>query len=141
MEAAKVTKSLMERAVNKGTYSFFDQTPFIKFLDECGEDDRIQIRAEKWALYFAIDLGLDEIDEDCVARGIEMSRYEIAVKSYLKMMESKSELAALQQDMVRKLNYSKGVMSLNKFKIATEAKVFDTSFGRRLFTGCRWPDT
>jgi hypothetical protein len=136
-QGALKTKALIDKAVNQKIYTFFDQTPLQKFMDECGEDDRVEIRAEKWALYFAIDLGLDEIDEDCVFRGIELARYELAVKKFLMTMESKSELAALQQDIIRKLSYHGGQMRLTALKIAVEAKLYDTNFWWKAYAGLR----
>jgi len=134
-EAALTTRKLIDRAVQKRTYEFFDQTPLQNFLKECGDDDRPEIRAEKWALYFAADLGLEQIDEDCVERGIELARYEMAVKKYVMTMEAKSDLAALQQDIVRKLSHHGGRMELGKLKAAVEAKMYDTYFWLKAYSG------
>jgi hypothetical protein len=111
-EAAIATRKVIDAAVNRGTYAFFDKTPLQRILEL--HDNRTAARAEKWALYFAIDLGLEEIDEDCVARGIEMVKYEKAVKKYLMTFESKNDEAIIQQSIVRLLKKNGGVMNKNE---------------------------
>jgi hypothetical protein len=110
-EAALVTKKFIDKAVEKRTYQFFDKTPLMKTLEMY--DNRAAGRAEKWALYFAIDLGLPEIDEDCVERGIEMVKYEYAVKDYLEVFEAKNDESAIQQGTLRLLRKNGGVMEKN----------------------------
>jgi hypothetical protein len=134
-EAVDKTKALIQKAVRQVSFAIFDGAPLKAFLRECGEDDRVAIRAEKWALYFAIDLGLNEIDEDCVERGIALARYELAVKKHLLIMEAHSELAALQQDIIRKLSYRRGRMTLGALKKAVEAMKYDTIFWGRAYGG------
>jgi hypothetical protein len=73
--------------------------------------------------------------EDCVARGIDLARYEMAVKKYVMTIEAKSELAALQQDIVRKLSYHGGRMKLSALKAAVEAKMYDTYFWWKAYSG------
>jgi hypothetical protein len=107
-EAALATRRIMDNAVQKGKYEFFDKTPLQRILLVYGP--RQVARAEKWALYFAIDLQLDEIDEDCVARGIEMVKYEEAVKDYLLTFEAKNDESAIQQGVVRLLKKNGGLM-------------------------------
>jgi Bifunctional DNA primase/polymerase, N-terminal len=107
-EAALATRHVVDIAVQKGKYEFFDKTPLQRILMVYGP--RQAARAEKWALYFAIDLQLDEIDEDCVARGIEMVKYEEAVKDYLLTFEAKNDESAIQQGVVRLLKKNGGLM-------------------------------
>jgi hypothetical protein len=107
-EAALATRKMIDRAVEKREFQFFDRTPLQRILEVYG--NRAAIRAEKWALYFAIDLGLDEIDEDCVARGIEMVKYEEGVKDYLMTFEAKNDESAIQQGVIRLLKKNGGRM-------------------------------
>jgi bifunctional DNA primase/polymerase-like protein len=100
-EAALKTRKLIDRAVNQGTFKFFDQAPLQAMLKDY--DGRVEIRAEKWSLLFAIELGLSEIDEDCVDRGIAVAKYEHEVGKYLMMMEASSKLAVIQQNIIRTL--------------------------------------
>jgi hypothetical protein len=110
-EAALVTRKFIDTAVNKRVYQFFDKSPLQKTLEMY--DNRAAARAEKWALYFAIDLGLPEIDEDCVERGIEMVKYEYAVKDYLEVFEAKNDESAIQQGTLRHLRKNGGTMEKN----------------------------
>jgi hypothetical protein len=107
-EAALVTRKFIDRAVEKKTYQFFDKTPLMKTLELY--DNRAAARAEKWSLYFAIDLGLQEIDEDCVERGIEMVKYEYAVKDYLEVFEAKNDESQIQQGVLRLLRKNGGLL-------------------------------
>jgi hypothetical protein len=107
-EAAMATRRIMDKAITKGRYEFFDKTPLQRILLVYGP--RQVARAEKWALYFAIDLQKDEIDEDCVLRGIEMVKYEEAVKDYLLTFEAKNDESAIQQGVVRLLKKNSGLM-------------------------------
>ena len=75
-------------------YSFEDTTPLEAKISVLG--NRTEIRAEKWALYFAIDMGLDSITEDCVERGIAVANYEKTVKKYLGSPEAETRIAAAQ---------------------------------------------
>jgi Bifunctional DNA primase/polymerase, N-terminal len=136
-EAALATRKLIDRAVNQGKFQFFDQSPYVAFLQKY-PDNRVQVRAEKWALYFAIDLGLTEIDEDCVERGIALAEYEVDVKKYLSTMESRSELAGLQQDIVRKLQYAGGKMPIygrRSLRSAVNADSYDSWIWKRALDG------
>jgi len=94
VEGSMKTKALIEKAVLQKEYQFEDTTPLEGKIGELG--NRTEIRAEKWALYFAVDLGRDSIDEDCVERGIAMARYEKAVKKYLGSPEAETKIAAAQ---------------------------------------------
>lgn len=107
-EAALVTRKFIDKAVNQKVYQFFDKAPLMKTLEMY--DNRAAARAEKWALYFAIDLGLPEIDEDCLERGIEMVKYEYAVKDYLEVFEAKNDEAQIQNGVLRLLRKNGGLM-------------------------------
>lgn len=132
-EAALETRKLIDRAVNKGVYTFFDQTPFMEALKKYGT--RPEIRAEKWALYFAIDMGLEEIDEDCVERGIAMIRYEAEVKKYLMTFEAKNDESAIQQSIVRLLKKNKGIMEARSLERTLHSSKYGTTLWGRAFIG------
>jgi hypothetical protein len=99
-----VTRKFINKAVEQGKYEFQDKDRLQKMLGRY--DGRIVQRAEKWALYFCIDLGLSEIDEDCVERGVAVAEYEHSVSQYLMTMEATSKLAVLQQNIIRVLQQS-----------------------------------
>ena len=89
----------------------------------------MEIRAEKWALYFAIDMGLDEIDEDCVARGIEMVKYEEAVEDYLMTFEAKNDESRIQQGVIRLLKKNEGTMVKREVERMLSATLTAFRFG------------
>jgi hypothetical protein len=132
-EAALATKKIMDRAVNKKTFEFFDQTPLKRIMEVYGS--RTEIRAEKWALYFAIDLGLDEIDEDCVARGIEMVQYERAVVKYLEQYEARNDESKIQQGVMHLLRRNGGTMRQNKIENVMHANRYGISVWNKAFYG------
>jgi hypothetical protein len=121
-DAALVTRRVMDVAVQKSKFEFFDKTPLQRTLLKYGP--RQVARAEKWALYFAIDLGLDEIDEDCVARGIELVAYEEAVKDYLLTFEAKNDESAIQQGTVRLLKKNHGLLEKREIVRALNANKY-----------------
>lgn len=129
--AAAETKKLVDRAVTKKTYSFFDTTPLQRIMEVYGT--RTEIRAEKWALYFAIDMGLDEIDEDCVARGIEMVKYEEAVKDYLMTFEAKNDESRIQQGVIRLLKKNEGTMVKREVERTLSANTYGLSIWNRAY--------
>ncbi len=132
-EAALETKKLIDKAVNQKVYQFFDQTPFVEALKKYGT--RAEIRAEKWALYFAIDMGLSEIDEDCVERGIALARYEAEVKKFLMTFESKNDESAIQQSVVRLLKKNKGKMESRDLERKLSVTRYGTTLWNRAFFG------
>jgi hypothetical protein len=117
--AAK-SKLLIEKAVQQAVFEIDDDSLLAAAIEELG--DRGEIRAEKYALGFAVDLGLDSIDPDCCERGIALVRYEQAVKKYLGTNDAQTRMAAHQlklrqilertpvgrmykRDLQRKMNY------------------------------------
>jgi hypothetical protein len=88
------TRNRIEEAVHQQVYRFEDTTPLEAKIGVLG--NRTEIRAEKWALYFAIDLGLDSITEGCVERGLAVAKYEKEVKKYLGSPEAETRIAAAQ---------------------------------------------
>lgn len=130
-EAALVTRKFIDAAVNKKTYQFFDKTPLMKTLELY--DNRAAARAEKWALYFAIDLGLPEIDEDCVERGIELVKYEYAVKDYLEVFEAKNDESAIQQGVLRILKKNGGAMKKRDIERALNSNKYGLSIWNKAY--------
>jgi hypothetical protein len=94
VDGAMETKKRIEKAVRQGTYTFDDTTALEEHISRLG--NRTEIRAEKWALYFAVDLGKDSVDESCVERGLAVAEYEKAVKKYLGSPEAETRIAAAQ---------------------------------------------
>lgn len=132
-EAALETRKLIDKAVNQKEYKFFDQTPLQRIALLYG--NRTEIRAEKFALYFAIDMGLSEIDEDAVERGIALVKYEQAVKKYLMSFEAKNEQAQLEISVIRLLKKSNGVMPTRMIERELHVERFGTTLWYKAFSG------
>jgi hypothetical protein len=108
------TRGLIERAIEKGTYPICDQKPLQDVLTrkENAFEIRDEIRAEKYALYFAIDLGLDEVDENCLERAIALVEYERAVKAYNPVSSPETKEAMVQSKITTLLEQQGGVMQV-----------------------------
>jgi len=89
-------------------------------------ENRLAVRAEKWALAFAVDLGLDTIDDECMERATEIVKYEMAVKAYLKPYDSTDRESKIQLGIRHLLEQNKGRMEkrdverkMNSYRIST----------------------
>lgn len=137
-EAALATRKLIDKAVNQGTYQFDFGFDGLEMLKECQKvcGGRTEMRAEKWALFFAIDLNKNVIDNECIERGVALAMYEKAVKKYLEPEEADSKFAGLQQKMVRLLERAEGhVMPLRAFRTQSGERRFGTDMWRKAFAG------
>jgi len=104
------TKKLIDKAISRGEIAYEDpDNARLKAL--VAVENRYANRAEKWAVALAVDLGLEEIDEDCVERACAIVEYEIAVKKYLNSYEATTREGQIQQDIRRHLERAGGRMS------------------------------
>lgn len=108
-EGAQKTKALIEKAIMRGIYTITDDSPLKEKINDL--DNREMDRVEKFALYFAIDLGLDEIDLDCLERALDLIDYEKKVKAYLMTYEADTKEAQIQQDI-------RSILRRNNFKLS-----------------------
>ena len=129
-DAAVETRKRLDKAIKQQLYRITDSTPLEMKIGKLG--NRTEIRAEKLALYFAIDLGRDEIDEECVDRAIAICEYEIAVKKYLKVFESASRESMIQNEMIQALQRNQGRLEKRKF----EKLVHPLRHGLSVFNKC-----
>ena len=110
------TRQLIDRALDKKVYAIDDSSLLVKFMKEHKDQDRAEIRAEKLALYFAIDLGKESIDADCLQRAIAIVEYELKAKKFLPQFEAYNKQAVLQQRMMYELNRKGGLEIVRKFE-------------------------
>ena len=107
-EGAAETHRLIIKATNQGTYEYEDRVYMAaKFK---GLDARGLAMAEKLALYFAVDLGLDEIDNECVDRARVLADYRRDVLAYLDPIEAETTQGRDQQQITRELRRNGGKM-------------------------------
>lgn len=128
--AALETRKRVDKAVNQGLYHITDMTPLEMKINKLG--NRTEIRAEKLALYFAIDLGRNEIDEECVERAIAICEYEVAVKKYLKVFEATTREAVIQNEMIQILQRNAGSLEKRNFEKLTHPM----RYGMSVYTQC-----
>src|SRR4029077_5583971 len=74
------TRILIEKAMAQGEYEFESHDLLQAFSKKYPGENRLEHRAEKLALYFAVDMGLDLISDDCIERATAVCEYERAVK-------------------------------------------------------------
>jgi hypothetical protein len=101
------TKKRIDKALQQAVFDFED-TDRLKDFIQVG--NRQVIRAEKWALALAVDLGLSVIDGECVERAIDIVKYEIAVKKFLQSYEATTREGQIQLEVRRTLEQRKGRM-------------------------------
>lgn len=135
VEGAIKTGRLIAKAVNQGVYEIEDPTWLEMNIAELGV--RGESRAEKFALAFAIDLGKTEIDDDCLSRGIDLARYEKAVKRWLGGNdEAVDKLASAQNKFCRMLQRQpNGMMSQFAAERGMNHNRYSTEFWWRIVNG------
>lgn len=100
-DGALETRKLIDKAVIQGVYRITDSSPLAARMNGNNRlENRQEIRAEKLALGFAVDLGRDEIDEECIERALAIIEYEQAVKRKLRPSEALTKEAAIQNEIV-----------------------------------------
>ena len=134
-EATARTKELIEKAIAKNVYEISNKVPLGRFSQENEDNNRAEIRAEKFALGFAVDLGLDEIDEDCIERGLALSRYEQAAKKYLLMYDADTREGSIQQEIMHHLQQYKGDISLRDLERLMHSSRFGTTLWMQALRG------
>ena len=122
-------------AVAQGTYQISDSFPLEARINELG--NRTEIRAEKFALAFAVDLGRPEIDDGCVERALALAKYEKDVKRYLGGSdESVDRLAAAQNKYCRMLQHQpQGMMRKHEAERGMNYQRYSTENWYRIVNG------
>lgn len=134
LECAVELKRLLDLAVNRGTIRFEDRKhPAIMKLAKI--DNRYYQRAEKWAVAFAIMMGLDEVDGECIERGAAIVHYEIAVKKFVRVMESETREAEIQAKIYRILEEAGGRLAERELCRKANWVRYGTSFWNQAFRG------
>jgi hypothetical protein len=129
-DAALETRKRVDKAVQQGTYSIGDSTPLEEKMSKLG--NRGENRAEKLALYFAIDLGRDEIDGECIERAIAICEYEISAKKYLRTFESTTREGVIQNEIIQTLQRNSGSIP----KRDLERIIHPIRYGTSLYNQC-----
>jgi hypothetical protein len=135
LEGAAETQKRVAMAVIQGVYQITDSFPLEARINELG--NRTEIRAEKFALAFAVDLGKPEIDDDCVERALALAKYEKDVKRYLGGSdESVDRLAAAQNKYCRMLQHQPlGMMRKHEAERGMNYQRYSTENWYRIVNG------
>jgi len=143
LEGAKKTREIMGRAVMQNVYRIMDSSPLHKQMDvdrvgkEEVVDNREEVRVEKYALYFAIDLGLDEIDDVCIERALALVKYEKQVKRYFKTYESVTREGQVQQSIISLLRRKGGEMRRREVENILHSEAYGTSLWNQAHGGLK----
>lgn len=125
------TRRLIDRALEKKVYAINDMSPLQKKHEEIG--NRAELRAEKFALYFAIDQGLDEIDEDCIERSLALIKYEQEVKKFIAPVEGETREGSVQMTIQTMLQRQPGGMMEYR---DLQRELHANRMGTKLWNGC-----
>ena len=109
-EGAVKTRNLIDQAIIKQVYEVEDMLLIQELIKYLG--NRPGIRAIKLALGFAVDLGRDIVDGDCMERAVAIVKYESEVKKYLGVnsAEALTMEGRLQSEILFRLRQRKGMM-------------------------------
>ncbi len=133
VEGSMKTRKLIEKAVQQGVYRITDDTMLEMNINRLG--NRVENRVEKIALFFAIDLGKDEIDESCIERALAIANYELAVKKYLAAFESTTKEGALQGEIIQLLQRNGGKVTGRELDRAMHPERHGTFLWSRVYGG------
>jgi hypothetical protein len=106
--AISETRERINRAIAKRVYQCEDQKHLNAFE---GLTPRALQLAYSFALYFAIDLGREKIDSDCINRAKALIDYREQALLFLDPIEGANEEAILQKTIIRELKRNCGKVS------------------------------
>jgi hypothetical protein len=148
VEAANVAKKLIDRALVGWTPGQGDSVGAVhKYeIDEeaAGKlrsksaafgDPRSMNMAYKFALYFAIDLGLDSIDDDCISRALALVEYRQKAVAFLQPIEARNDEGRLLQEMLRELSQNGGKMTRRDFAKNMNSNLYGDRFWNTVYGG------
>jgi hypothetical protein len=133
LEGSAKTRKLIDQAVMKGMYEIEDDTLLAEGIKKYG--NRGADRIEKMALYFAVDLGKDSIDDDCLERAVDVMKYETAVKKYLAVFEATNTEAMIQNHVIQVLQRNSGRLGLRELERSIHPAKYGTSVWTKAFRG------
>lgn len=134
LEGSIKTKQLIDKAIQQEVFDF-ESWDHSQLKDLNDKSNRYALRAQRWAVGIAVDLGLDVVDNDCVERAVEIVKYEIAVKRYLKSFEASTKEAEIQLSIHRMLEMSKGRMLKTELKRKLNYGRYGTSLWNQAYKG------
>jgi len=132
LEGARETQKLIDKAILQGTFEIENSSP----LNARGDlGNREEIRAEKFALGIAIDMGLEEIDLECIERGLALVDYERAVKKWLCTYEATTKEGGIQMELKNLLARHEGILLERDLKREMHADRHGTTLWSQAYFG------
>jgi hypothetical protein len=104
------TKKLYDAALNQGVYELVDSTQ-AELVAGKFTNPRSMNMLFKFALYFAVDMGKQIVDECCLERAAALVKYREQAAAYLAPIEADNAQARLQQEIIRELKQNRGKLS------------------------------
>ncbi len=134
LEGSIKTKVLLDKAIQQGVFDFEDPAhPQLQYLNDIS--NRYALRAQRWAVGLAVDLGLDVVDDECVSRAVDIVKYEIAVKNYLKSYEATTKEGEIQLAIHRALEMAHGRIGKRELERKLNAGRHGTSLWKMAYKG------
>jgi hypothetical protein len=132
-EAIAQEKRLIDKAVAQQGYEFEDNTALEAFAKKYG--NRSEIRAEEWAVAFAVQMGRDTVDSDCIERGIALETYNIQVKKYLNVREAETREATIQNHIIQILMQNGGSVPMRELNKRMRPDRYGTALWYNCYSG------
>lgn len=120
-------------AIRQGVFEISNSAPLQDVIKRLG--NRAEIRVEKFALGFAVDLGLQEVTLECLERGIALVEYEREVKKWLSTYEATTKEGSIQMELRNILSHNGGSMGLRELKKELQADKYGTSLWGQAYVG------
>ena len=131
LTGAAKTRELIDRALNQKTFQIEDVAMFEKRIK--GLDPRSLNLLVKLSLYFAIDLGLKAVDDDCAERARALVDYRNQAAAFLEPIEAENAEGRLMKEILRELRQNKGKMPYRVLLRALDygrfGRTWDTAYG------------
>jgi Bifunctional DNA primase/polymerase, N-terminal len=136
---AQETKKRIDKAVLQGAFEIEDF--FGRLNDMAAINNRMGVTLARLALYFAVDLGKDSIDDECFERAAAVVKYELAVKRYLQVPEGATLEGQLQSEIISFLVRSGGRITNTELGRRMHPERYGTSLWNKVYQGLlhgRW---
>jgi hypothetical protein len=91
-------------------------------------DPRSMNMVYKFALYFAVDLGLSEITEDCVTRALALVDYRQKAMAFLEPIEARNDEGRLLKEIQREIRQHGGKMTTRELDRALHSNEYGSRF-------------
>jgi hypothetical protein len=143
MEGAVKTLKLIQKAYSPATEAapsgVFRMSQDVRdYAREEGKrvgDPRAMNMVYKFALYFAVDLGLNEITEHCVTRALALVDYRQKAMAFLEPIEAHNDEGRLLKEIIREIRQHGGRMTTRELDRSLHSNDYGSRFWNMVYTG------